>query len=152
METNFNETQVLVIEDTLAKEEVLEKMANVLKEKGFVKDSYLSAILEREKIYPTGLENESIHVAIPHCDIANVNHAALCVGVLKQPIKFAKMDDPDTNIDVSLIIMMALTEPHGHIEMLQKIIALIQDQELLEKVITATEPSVVYDLTKDKLL
>ncbi|MEG0077318.1 PTS sugar transporter subunit IIA [Anaerorhabdus sp.] len=150
--TNYDESQIIVIDGELTKEEALEKMAMLLEEKKYVKNTYLNAILEREETYPTGIDTEGINVAIPHCDIANVNEAALCVGVLKHPIEFAKMDDPDTNIKVSMIIMMALTEPHGHIEMLRKIIALIQDQEVLSEIIKTDSPKTIYDLTKDKLL
>lgn len=150
--TNYNESQIIVIEEELPKEEVLKKMAKLLESKKLVKDTYLNAILEREKTYPTGIDTEGINVAIPHCDIANVNEAALCVGVLKHPVEFAKMDDPDTNIKVSMVIMMALTELHGHIEMLQKIIALIQDQDILSKITMTNDPKIVFDLTKDKLI
>ena len=44
------------------------KLGEKLKEGGYVKDSWLDAILEREKNYPTGLECTSISVALPHVD------------------------------------------------------------------------------------
>ena len=48
------------------------KLGEKLKEGGYVKDSWLDAILEREKNYPTGLECTSISVALPHVDPENL--------------------------------------------------------------------------------
>lgn len=148
----FEPSQIVIIEEELSKEDVLIRLANVLYKKGIVKQSYLSAILERENNYPTGLEVQGINVAIPHCDIVNVNHGGLCVGIIKKGTKFAKMDDPDTEVSVQMVVMLALNEAHGHVEMLQKIIALIQNQELLSEIVSTNEIQKIYDLTKDKLL
>lgn len=49
------------------------KLGKKLKEGGYVKDSWLDAILEREKNYPTGLECASISVALPHVDPENLS-------------------------------------------------------------------------------
>ena len=36
---------------------VLREMGNVLVEKGWVKDTYPGAVIEREKVFPTGLKS-----------------------------------------------------------------------------------------------
>ena len=48
--------------------------------------------------------------------------------------------DRDYDVPVKLVIMLALTEAHGHIEMLQKIVGLIQDQAAVKE-ITETDDS-----------
>lgn len=53
------------------------KLGEKLKEGGYVKDSWLDAILEREKNYPTGLECTSISVALPHVDPQHLNKPTL---------------------------------------------------------------------------
>lgn len=148
----FEPSQIVIIDEELSKEDVLKKLANVLYQKGIVKESYITALLERESNFPTGLEVQGINVAIPHCDVANVNVAGICVGILKKGASFAKMDDPDTEVSVGMVVMLALKEAHGHVEMLQKIIALIQDQALLNEIVSSDEIQTIYDLTKDKLL
>lgn len=40
----------------------------LLKEKGYVRDSFLDAILAREKAYPTGLPTLPVAIALPHTD------------------------------------------------------------------------------------
>ena len=83
---------------------------------------------------------------MPHCDPENVNQAAICVGVIKNPVNWKRMDDP-----VSLVTMLALTEAHSHLEMLQRVVALIQDQELMGKIASAGSPKEVFDLVGSKL-
>lgn len=148
----FDDSQVIIFDEELSRDQVLKVLADRLYEKGLVKTTYYNAILEREKVFPTGLDVQGINAAIPHCDICNVIDGALCVGVLHKPTQFARMDDPDTEIDVKLIVMMALVEPHGHIEMLQKIIALIQDQDLLKQMTGSNDPKEIYTLIKNHLI
>ncbi|WP_127836792.1 PTS sugar transporter subunit IIA [Clostridium prolinivorans] len=114
--------------------EALEFLASKLYEKGYVKKEYIQAILEREKEYPTGLPSIDIKIAIPHADHTLVNKAALAIGILKNPVGFKAMDAPDKTLDVRIIIMLALNEPHGHIEMLQRIVKLIQNPKVLKEI------------------
>lgn len=45
-----------------SKEELLSQLGGVLEDKGYVKDTYVDAILEREKIFPTGLPTAGVAV------------------------------------------------------------------------------------------
>lgn len=150
-EIKFDESQVVMIHEKLDQKEVFKKLADLLNEKGYTKDSYYEAICEREKAFPTGLYTEGINVAIPHCDVKNVNEAAICVGVLEQPAQFARMDDPEAMIDVQLVVMLALKEAHGHIGMLQKVISLIQNQEVVRQMIESKDKKVIYETIKKYL-
>ena len=48
--------------------------------------------------------------------------------------------------------MLALDEAHAHLEMLQKVIGLIQDQGLMGRVLEAQTPAEVFALVGDKLM
>lgn len=148
----FNELLILKLNQEKTDIEVLSALADRLCEQGLVKDTYKKAILDREAEYPTGLFTGNINVAIPHADIKHVNKASVCVGIIEKPIKFHAMDEPANEIDVSLVIMLALTEAHGHIKMLQKVVALIQNQELVKKVMESTDLKTVYEIIKEQLL
>lgn len=78
-------------------------------------------------------------MAIPHADVCHVNKASLCVAVLEPTVDFHAMDEPEDAVAVSLVIMLVLTEPHGHLEMLQKIVGLIQNQEDVKQIIAAED-------------
>ena len=69
------------------------KLGEKLKEGGYVKDSWLDAILEREKNYPTGLECTSISVALPHVDPQHLNKPYIAIIKPKNPIEFDGMAD-----------------------------------------------------------
>lgn len=129
-------------------ESALSFLAKQLTSTGFTKDSFESAVLARERKFPTGLPTGIINVAIPHADSENVNESTLGVMTLKSPIEFHNMGDPDSTLKVSIIIMMAIAEPHGQITMLQKLMGIVQDQEHLEKILSFTNSEALYtDLT-----
>ncbi|VYT81521.1 PTS sugar transporter subunit IIA [Clostridium tertium] len=130
--------------------DILSFLADKLKEEGYAKEGYKEAILKREVEYPTGLPAE-IKIAIPHCDHTLVNESAIAVGVLNNTVNFQAMDDPSKTLDVQIVIMLALDEPHGHIEMLQKIVQLIKSSDDLKKIIEATSDEDVLQVINNYL-
>ncbi len=61
------------------------------------------------------------------------------------------VDDATQICDVFLVIMLAITDPKEHIAMLRKVIALIQDQELVGRIVQSRDAEEVYTLVADKL-
>ena len=152
MRIAFDQSLILRIENAKTNTEVLTRMCQHLCEKGIVKDTYCEAILERERNFPTGLNTHGINIAIPHADVCHVNTASLCVAVLDPAVDFHAMDEPEDAIAVSLVIMLVLTEPHGHLEMLQKIVGLIQNQEDVKQIIVAEDKSAIETVIRRYLL
>jgi len=130
----------------LTAENVARRMADVLELQGYVKDSYAQAIVDREAVFPTALDMKGLNVAIPHCDIANVNAAAICMGLLDTPVDWHKMDDPGDTCKVSVVVMLALVEAHAHLDMLQKVVSFVQNQELVARVLASAGPDEAYSL------
>lgn len=133
-------------------ESVERELAARLYEEGCVADTFADALTEREKDYPTALEVGEHNVAIPHTEAEHTKQGAICVGVLREPVSWARMDDADERCDVELVVMLALSDPHGHLEMLQKVIGLVQDQELVGKILASTAEADVVALVAPKLL
>lgn len=104
---------------------------------GFVHDGYVESVIEREGNYPTGLPSSMPSIAIPHTDHKFVKTTSLGIATLKSPVKFHNMENPKEKIDVSIIIMLAIAEPKGQIEMLQKVVSLISDEALRKEIIAA---------------
>ena len=121
--------------------EALEKLAGRLFEVGYVKETYAKAILEREKVFPTGLPTEGYGVAIPHTDVEHVIKPAIALGILQKPVKFNLMGDVDPNnqVDVQIMFMLAIKEPHMQLKLLQDIMEIIQDSKLLNKMVKAKD-------------
>lgn len=150
-EIDFSSDLVVILGGAATYQEVEATLANHLVELGYAKESFPAAIAEREVEYPTGLEVGELNAAMPHCDPENVNKAAVCVGVLKTPVDWRRMDDPDATCKVSLVTMLALNEAHAHLEMLQKVVGLIQDQQLMGQVVASNTKDEVFELVGAKL-
>lgn len=131
-----------------SEEEVLLFMANSLLQKGYVKDSYPSAILKREREFSTGLPGNGYGVAIPHTDPEHVNSSIMAVGLLKKPVQFKMMGNHDEQVDVELCFMLALKESHSHIQILQRLMNVIQDEEIMIKIKNVASQSELYELLR----
>mgnify|MGYP000665242863 FL=1 len=73
--------------------------------------TYRSALIEREKSFPTGLDMEFLgkdlpNVAIPHTDIVHNLTANVVVVRLDQPVTFHNMIAPDKEVQVSLLFFI----------------------------------------------
>lgn len=112
-------------------EEAIRDLALVLYQEGVVKESYIQAVLEREKDFSTGLQIEGIGVAIPHTDSDHVLVQGVGIGILKNPVKFKEMGNPDNEVDVSVMIMLAIREPQQQLDFLQALMSLFQDSSKL---------------------
>ena len=148
MPNYFDESLVfsnLVVKD---KQEAIKYMSEKLLSSGRVKETYPDRVMEREKTYPTGLETGEINVAIPHCDYQHVNQKSVCIATLKNPVKFNKMDDPSEEVEVSIIMMLAIDQPDDHIEFLSQVFGLVQNQDLLKKIKDSNNESEIIELVK----
>ena len=91
--------------------------------------------LNREKEYPTGLPTNGVGVAIPHAEIKYVLKPGIAVATLRTPVKFNVMGNPDEQVDVKLIFMLAIKDPNVQISILKKLVSIFQEEQLLVKLI-----------------
>jgi PTS system galactitol-specific IIA component len=147
----LDQNLVMINLEAETQQEALEKLAGRLYETGYVKETYAQAILEREKVFPTGLPTEGYGVAIPHTDVEHVHKPAVALGILQKPVKFNLMGDlnPESQIDVQIMFMLALKEPHMQLKLLQDIMEMIQDQELLKKMVQAENVQALIQTTEE---
>ena len=91
--------------------DLFEQVASLLEERQIVTPTYRSALIEREKSFPTGLDMEFLgkdlpNVAIPHTDIVHNLTENVVVVRLDQPITFHNMIAPDKEVQVSLLFFI----------------------------------------------
>lgn len=129
----FNHHLCLFHQDAASQEEVFSVMAARLQEQGCVKDSFLEAASEREKEYPTGILFESTGFAIPHTDSRHVNESQICFASLARPVPFASMINKEDTVNVELVFMLAMAQPHEQVDTLQNLMALFQDGEAVKQ-------------------
>ncbi|WP_086315227.1 PTS system, galactitol-specific IIA component [Enterococcus sp. 7F3_DIV0205] len=119
--------------------ELFEKLSTELEAKGIVQQPFLTALIERESEFPTGLPLK-IGVAIPHTDGTYVNEDRLVFATLKQPILFNEMGgDEEDVLNVSVVIMLAIKEGKKHLSVLQKLIESIQKEGFIEELAQAKD-------------
>lgn len=129
----FNEELIILNLEAKDDKDAIRQLANRLFKAGYVKESFIEAIIEREANYPTGLSSGDMGVAIPHTDATHVNKAALAIGILKEPVKFHMMGMPEESVSVNIIFMMAIDEPSKHLEMLKTLMTIFQQNDLLNR-------------------
>ncbi|HHW03815.1 MAG TPA: PTS sugar transporter subunit IIA [Thermoanaerobacterales bacterium] len=146
-ELNFLNPELIEIDaEAEGKEEIIKKLAKLLISKGYAKESYLEAILEREKVFPTGLPTEGVGVAIPHADIKHVIKPAIAVAILKNPVQFNVMGNPEEKVSVKIIFMLAITDPNVQLKLLQDLMEVFQNKHLLLKLAVSKDVDTVLKL------
>lgn len=109
-----------------SKDEVLEKVVDLMYEKGNITDKaeYLQAVRAREEEGTTGVGEG---IAIPHGRCMAVNAPGLAAMVLPEGVDYDALDDEP----VHLIFLIAAPANGGdaHIEMLSKLSTMLMDEE-----------------------
>ncbi|NRT75167.1 PTS sugar transporter subunit IIA [Clostridium beijerinckii] len=116
------------------KEEVIQELGKRMFEKGYVKSTYIDAVLEREKTLPTGLDIGEMCVAIPHTDSKHVNESNVALAVLKNPVEFRNMIDPNKKVEVMVVFLLAINDPDSQVTLLSKLMSVFQNVELLKQI------------------
>lgn len=119
------------------RDEALRALADRLVDVGAVRETYPSAVLDREEVYPTGLDLGAVGVAIPHTDAEHVITPQLGFMSLDEPVLFNEMGTEDGHIGVSIIIMLALPKADEQVPMLQKLVAMFESGETIKNLMSA---------------
>lgn len=128
-------------------EQVIRKLGGKLRNLGYVKENFIEAALEREANMPTGLPlGGEYNAAIPHVDIEYVNQSALGLATLKQDVVFYNMVENDVEVPCRLVFMLALDQPKSQIEMLQSVAAVLQDPEMVKKLVSAETSEDIFSI------
>lgn len=131
--------------------DVFKALGGELTRQGYAKESYVEGLRAREDEYPTGLDVNGIGVAIPHTDVSHTNKTAIALATLENPVTFHEMggDEEDT-VDVSIVFMLCVYDPKGHIDELQRVINIIQDKSVLERLQAAKSKDEIIAIIKAK--
>jgi len=147
----FNESVILLDLEAKTSKEVLTLMSKHLNEKRLIKDSYLEAVVSREKEFPTGLPTKGISVAIPHTDAEHVKQKTISLAILKDPVEFGVMGDPHQTTPVKLVFMLAMDEADAQLNLLQNLMKVFQDEEMLQFLVSEKDKSKIVNVLKENL-
>ena len=130
-------------------EQLFDQVATLLEEKKVVTDTYRSALIERETMFPTGLDMEFLgkdlpNVAIPHTDtIHNLTENVVVVRLAK-PVTFHNMIAPDKEVEVSLLFFIINNSSSSQTNILAQLMDFFTGNGHLEALSKITEPEALF--------
>ena len=124
------------------------ELGMLLQEGGFVKESFVPAVIERERGCATGLPTSQFGVAIPHTDCEHVLKRAVAVGILDRPVEFTEMASPGTTVQVSIVFLLAVPEPEGAVRLLQSLALMFETPGVLEQLIRSRDASEIVNVIR----
>lgn len=131
--------------------EVLQRLSEVLVVRGYADPGLTEAVIKREEEFPTGLELKgNVNVAIPHADAKYVHKPAIVVAKLTNFVKFQHMVDR-REIEVDIVLMLALNDPHKQIQTLQKLASALEDEKVILKLKSAKDSETVARILREVL-
>lgn len=124
--TSLFAKDAVYISDSVDRDMVFSDVYRNLLKAGYVKGNFLSHVLEREDLYPTGIDTSPIskelpNIAIPHTEGEFVNARLIVPVLLKHPIRFNNMVDPQKTLDVSFLFMILNNDTTGQANVLAQI-------------------------------
>lgn len=133
-------------------EEAVEASCKPLIGDGAIEHDYVDAIIANVKKYGPYIVIAP-DICIPHAQegIVGVNETAVCFMRSKNPVHFS--DDPDQ--DARLFFVLASTDNNVHLENLSKLVGLIEDEAIVEKLIEANgkeDLEAILELLKEKVV
>lgn len=126
------------------KEDLITKMSTYAQEKGYVKETFLEAILKRESIFPTGLIGKNLTIAIPHTDAVHVEKPGIFFTRLKDTVKFKEMGLGLDDVDVKLVFMLLIKNPKEQVSMLSNLMGIFDQEDKVKVLINSEDINEVY--------
>lgn len=138
----------LIVRDIDAKdsEDAIRQVGQLFFKNGFVKDTYIDAVVAREKVFATGLQLDGIAIAMPHTDTIHVNKPGVTVAKLKHPVTFEHMGEPGRKVEAEMLFMMAIVDPKDQIELLKKVLGVFQSKEAIQEFKNANTDDELYNV------
>ncbi len=128
---------------------MFEFLYDCVKKKGLVYDAYLEKIIEREAEFPTGIQLSNIGIAIPHTDAEYAKGDAFVVMTSEEGIPFKNMED-GVDLKANVIIGLVFYDKDKHVEYLQSLVELFQNEEALIKIKNSKDIDEIYNLLMSK--
>jgi len=129
----------------LNQRELFSNISSIMLKHGYVEKSYLNNVIEREKIYPTGLATPLLNIAIPHTDPIHIKKPFIFITKIEKPLSFGAMGTEDEKIDVNWIFSLGVTHAETQLTILQQLISLFSNENKVKTLISLNNEKDIYD-------
>lgn len=151
METALTDlTNIFVNVELTNFEAIIEFAATPLLANDDVAKIYPAEVVKREADFPTGLPTEPFGVAIPHTNPEFVFRNKVTIITLKKPITMKVMGSPSETVEVSILFLLALGESNKQLNVLQKLMKIMSNQDLLNRIKNGTKEE-IYQIAKAEI-
>lgn len=117
------------------RKELFEEVAQELELLGYVKDSYLEALIKRERNFPTGLKTNYCNIAIPHTEANHVKKPFIYLVQLQDKLNFQNMGNSNEKLSVKLIFFLGITDPKNQTVLLSSLMELFQTKDFSQAIL-----------------
>lgn len=148
----FTSDMVLFNMQAATNTEVLTQLYEHLHRKGYVKKSYLLALLERERKFPTGLSTVPFAVAIPHTDPEHVLRPCIAIAKLTHPVLFQEMTNESNHVEVRFVFVLVMNDSEKQVGMLGVLMGIFSDGVMMERLLQADSPQAIIEVIKSSLV
>lgn len=149
---NFISKEVINLNmDCIDKEDFFQIVHNKVFDLGYVTEEFKEKILEREGVFPTGINLGDYGVAIPHTDAQYIKEEFISICTFKDKIELNSMEDQNEVVPVKLAFVLGLNQPHNQLTVLTELMTIIQNKELVEKIINSSNSDEVLETIKSEI-
>jgi fructose-specific phosphotransferase system IIA component len=122
------------------KEEALAELLDLLESEGKIPDrqAVLEALLEREKLAPTGIGSG---VAIPHVFVESLSETLVALGMKRKGIGFNSIDRKPARL--IFLILGPENQAAGHLQLLSRMARYLRIPEFRSALLSARDPQEV---------
>jgi PTS system galactitol-specific IIA component len=137
----IDESLILVDVEAPDAETVINLLADRLQSNQAVGPNYAAAPIEREKEHSTGLPTRPFCIAFPHAGMEGVNISSLAVANFSSPVLFNNMADPEEQLPVEMVFLLANNNPEEQVQALRNLALIFGEPEKLEYIRALTSPA-----------
>lgn len=130
----FSPKRVFIITRPVSRDELLTRMAGSLYADGLVKESFCQGVLDREAVYPTGIDMETHSIAIPHTEFEHVFTTGFAIAVNQAGVEFHRTDDPEQVVKPAVVVLMAIDPSCEKVAIIQSLFTLLGDIAQVNKI------------------
>lgn len=130
----INKDFIVIDAEIVTQKESIDLAEKLFRKRNYVKDGYAKATKNREEKYPTGLQTESMAIAIPHTDPEYANQTAVGCIIPKKPIEFIAMGTPDKSLNCEIIFPIIVNQSKDQVKMLKELMKIFNNSDALYKI------------------
>lgn len=130
--------------------DLFHQIGKELKEKGWVTEDYVESLLERERVFPTGLQTRFVNIALPHTDPHVIEKPFIYIVKNETPITMLQMGDNAETL-CHYFLFLGIKDPKSQVGLLSALMELFADEAFVNQFVSIADEKQMYELVEQKL-